>query len=88
MSKYALLTITALALSATNAVAQSTSAIDCSLAANANSPACIILPPVGDVQNFVPFIAPALAAAGVAALAGGGSAASTTSTTATMSTTN
>ncbi|MBW6417897.1 hypothetical protein J5Y17_09270 [Celeribacter sp. PS-C1] len=88
MSKYAFLTLSAVTLSATNAMAQSAPALDCALPANVGSPACLNLPPVGDVQNFVPVIAPALAAAGVAALAGGGSSTSTTSTTATTSTTN
>lgn len=54
--------------------------VDCSLAVNADNPACVVVPAAGDVQNFVPFIAPLVAVAVVAA-AGGGGGSSTPSTT-------
>ena len=47
--------------------------VDCSLAVNAADPACVTVPAAGDVQNFVPFIAPLVAVAVVAAAGGGGS---------------
>lgn len=55
--------------------------IDCSLAVNAADPACVTVPAAGDVQNFVPFIAPLVAVAVVAAVSGGGDGGSSTPST-------
>ena len=80
MTKYALLMISALALSASPMMAQSTtgSEIDCDDEAYKDDEACLVyLPAAGDVNNFVPLV-PVAAGILIVAAAGGGS--STTST--------
>lgn len=76
MTKYALLMVSALVISS---AAQAQNAT-----ATAQASDQVQLPPVGDVQNFVPFIAPFAAGLGIVAAAAGGN--STTSTTSTTST--
>jgi len=90
MTKYALLMISALSLASAPALAGSYSEFDCNDEAYKDDEAClVVLPASEDVNNLVPYLAPA---AGVlllaAALSGGGSSNSTTSTTATTSTTS
>ncbi|WP_434287497.1 hypothetical protein [Celeribacter sp. SCSIO 80788] len=75
MSKYAVLLMSALALSAPAAFAQDTGE------PNGDE---IRLPPPGDVQNLLPLLAPTIGLLGVALANGGGS--SSTSTTSTTST--
>lgn len=60
--------------------------IDCEDEANKDDEACIILPGVDDVQNFLPVLAPVTGGAGLLAsgLLGGNNTTSTTSTTSTV----
>ncbi|WP_066707603.1 hypothetical protein [Celeribacter ethanolicus] len=73
MSKYAILLMSALAVTAPAAFAQ-----------EATGDEQVTLPPAGDVQNFLPLLAPTIGLLGVALASGGGS--SSTSTTSTTST--
>jgi hypothetical protein len=72
MNKLKLALSAGFVLAAGVASAQSTQDVDCSLAVNADNPACVVVPVAGDVQNFVPFIAPLVAVAVIAAAGGGG----------------
>ncbi|PTQ66235.1 hypothetical protein [Celeribacter persicus] len=80
MTKYALLMTSALVISSSAALAQ-----DATATARVEATDEVQLPPVSDVENFLPFIAPAIGAVAIVA-AGFGSSDSTTSTTSTTST--
>lgn len=77
MTKHALTMIAALVLSTSAGFAQDVTPTD-------DDDTAVVLPAVGDVENFLPFIAPFAAGIGIVAAAAGGN--STTSTTSTTST--
>lgn len=45
--------------------------VDCTLAANASDPGCVVVPTGTDVENFLPILAPLLAPLIVSAVVGG-----------------
>lgn len=51
------------------AAAQQSGPADCSIPANAELPECLSLPDTQQVTNFIPFLAPLLAAGAVGAIA-------------------
>lgn len=81
MSKFTFLLFSALAFVATAATAQE---IDCADPANVGNAACVNLPGIDDVQNFVLGIVPIIGGGGILAaglISGGDNTTSTTSTT-------